>query len=112
MLCGMNSGIDVFFIWLTRISWITQDCGRERGARWMSDPKMIVILVAVLILLVGAAHQICCAIYALGCFRKFNRAVNIFMKWLDGATMDETTEAVASLVFVGFGLAILVAVVL
>lgn len=78
----------------------------------MSNPKTIVVLIAAaLILIIGAAHQICCAIYVLGCFRKFNRAVDTATKWFDEVDPDEAAEAVGQLALVGFGLAILVAVV-
>lgn len=78
----------------------------------MSNPKAIVVLIAAaLILIIGAAHQICCAIYMLGCFRKFNRAVDTATKWFDEVNPDEAAETVGQLALVGFGLAILVAVV-
>lgn len=77
----------------------------------MSNPKAIVVLIAALILLVGAIHQICCAIYMLGCFRRFNRAVDTATKWFDEVGPDEAAETVGQLVLVGFGIAILVAVV-
>lgn len=77
----------------------------------MSNPKAIVVFIAALILLVGAIHQICCAIYMLGCFRRFNRAVDTATKWFDEVGPDEAAETVGQLALVGFGIAILVAVV-
>lgn len=78
----------------------------------MSNPKAIVVFIAAaLILIIGAAHQICCAIYMLGCFRKFNRTVDTATKWFDEVDPDEAAETVGQLALVGFGLAILVAVV-
>lgn len=73
----------------------------------MSDPRVVVIGAAVLILFVGAGYQIGLAIYALGCFRKFNQVVDTVGQRFDSIDPDEIVENIANFFILIIGIVVL-----
>ena len=59
-----------------------------------------------------ASYQIGCAIYALGCFRKFNRLVKAVVKRIDVYDPDAAADNVVNLACLAFIAALIVAVIL
>lgn len=62
------------------------------------------------LLLVGAAHQIGCGLYQLGCFRKYNRIVDAVAEFFESAVDDETVEMIRDFVLIAVGASVLVAI--
>lgn len=70
----------------------------------------IVWIVAGLLLVTGAACQIGCGLYQLGCFRKYNRIVDTVAKWFNETTGEETVEMIRDFVLIAVGASVLVAI--
>lgn len=70
----------------------------------------IVWIVAGLLLVTGAACQIGCGLYQLGCFRKYNRIVDTVAEWFNETTGEETVEMIRDFVLIAVGASVLIAI--